>query len=170
MDLIDELRAAARRIPTMGGRVAPEPVASAAEVAEFEARVGRPLPPLWRRVYSEVGNGGFGPGYGLLGLVTGARTDEGKSAAEFVELLQQSDPDDPGWAWPDGLVPVCHWGCAIYSCLDLRSAAAPVVRFDPNGHGTQEGWDGAWWAEAETSGAWLRAWAEGRLAFESPAG
>lgn len=166
MDLIDQLRDAARRRKTMGGRRSPEPVASAAEVAEFERRVGRPLPTLWRRVYTEVGNGGFGPGYGLLGLVTGARTDEGDSAAEFVEeLLGGEDPEDPDFAWPEGLVPICHWGCAIYSCIDLRTEAAPVVRFDPNGHGPDFGWEGAWRREARTSRAWLRAWIERRLRF-----
>ena len=171
MDLIDELQAAARRIPTMGGRANPEPAASAAEVAEFERRVGRPLPAVWQRVYTEIGDGGFGPGYGFLSLVTGAaRTDEGNSAAGFVELLREGeDPDDPDFKWPDGLVPICHWGCAIYSCLDLRSAEVPIVRFDPNGHGPDDGWDGAWWQEAASSEAWLRAWAEGRLRFESPA-
>src|SRR5688572_7984728 len=37
-------------------------------VEEAEALAGAPLPPLLRRLYLEVGNGGFGPGYALLGL------------------------------------------------------------------------------------------------------
>jgi hypothetical protein len=169
MDLIDDLRAAVLRIPTMGNRAALEPVASPIEVAEFEHRVGLSLSPLWRRVYTEVGNGGFGPGYGLLGLVAGARTDEGNSAAEFVELLREPDPEDQQWKWPVGLVPICHWGCAIYSCLDLRADATPVVRFDPNGHGPGTGWEGAWWRESLASEIWLRAWIEGTLKFNAPA-
>lgn len=169
MDLIDELRVAARRIPTMHGSARAEPVAARGEMDEFERRIAHPLPPLWRRVYSEVGNGGFGPGYGLLGLVTGARSDEGNAAVELYELFRQPDPEDAAWAWPQGVVPVCHWGCAIYSCVDVRSGPAPIVRFDPNGHGPETGWDGAWWQEASSSEAWLRAWVEGRLTFASPA-
>ena len=168
MDLISELRTAAQRIPTANGRATPEPVASAEEIAEFERRVGRPIPPFWRRVYSEVGNGGFGPGFGLLGLVTGARNDEGDSAAELLAVFRESNPEDENWA-PDGLVPIAHWGCAIYSCVDLRTEAAAVVRFDPNGHGPDEGWEGAWSQEAEASEEWLQTWIEGRLAFDSPA-
>src|SRR3954464_14202084 len=36
-------------------------------VAEAEAALAHPLTPLLRRLYLEVGNGGFGPGYGVLG-------------------------------------------------------------------------------------------------------
>ena len=37
-------------------------------LAETEARLGFTLPPLLARVYTEVADGGFGPGYGLLSL------------------------------------------------------------------------------------------------------
>src|SRR6476660_8954818 len=30
------------------------------------------LPPFLRRLYTEIGNGGFGPGYGLIGVEGGA--------------------------------------------------------------------------------------------------
>jgi hypothetical protein len=150
----------------MDGRTDPAPLASPEEVRAFELAFGYALPPLWRRVYTEVGNGGFGPGYGLLGLISGAVTDLGDSALPLYRTLRESDPEDPGWEWPEGLLPVCHWGCAIHSCIDLRIPAAPVVRFDPNGHGPYEGgWEGAWRPEAESSEAWLRAWTRGELEF-----
>lgn len=34
------------------------------EIAESEELLGFTLPPFVRRVYTQVGNGGFGPGYG----------------------------------------------------------------------------------------------------------
>jgi hypothetical protein len=39
--------------------------APAEAAAEAESLAGRPLPPLLCRLYLEVGNGGFGPGYGI---------------------------------------------------------------------------------------------------------
>jgi len=40
-------------------------------VATVESRLGFGLPPLLRELYTQVGNGGFGPGYGILGLEGG---------------------------------------------------------------------------------------------------
>jgi hypothetical protein len=37
-------------------------------VTNCEKRLGFALPTFLRRLYLEVGNGGFGPGYGLLGI------------------------------------------------------------------------------------------------------
>jgi len=37
--------------------------------------MGFALPPLLERLYSEVGNGGFGPGYELCGLSGGFAED-----------------------------------------------------------------------------------------------
>ncbi|MGP3934211.1 SMI1/KNR4 family protein [Nonomuraea sp. KM88] len=44
------------------------PVASSEAVAEAEAAIGYPLPSLLRRLYLEVGNGGFGPRGGIIGV------------------------------------------------------------------------------------------------------
>jgi hypothetical protein len=65
----DPLRAvdAARwivRMPTIS------PPATAAEVDAAQAALGFPIPPLLRRLYTEVGNGGFGPSYRLEGVPT----------------------------------------------------------------------------------------------------
>jgi hypothetical protein len=38
------------------------------ELAQAEEQLGFALPALLRRIYLEVGNGGFGPGYGLFAL------------------------------------------------------------------------------------------------------
>ncbi len=46
---------------------APAPLATQAGIAVDEQTLGYPFPPLLKRLYVEVGNGGWGPGYGLLG-------------------------------------------------------------------------------------------------------
>lgn len=67
-DLADDLvvRAAAKAGATTGTLPAP---ARAAQVAEAEALLGFAIPPLLARLYTEVANGGFGPGYELFPLV-----------------------------------------------------------------------------------------------------
>ena len=55
-------------------RPLPEPVSREA-VKVAEERLGFPLPPLLGALWVEVGNGGFGPGYGLFGLEGGHEDD-----------------------------------------------------------------------------------------------
>ena len=146
---------------------APYPPADAAECAAAEARLRFPLPASVRRVYTAVANGGFGPGYGLIGLIGGAPLDTGDSAISLYERWRdEPDPEDPAWAWPAGLLPVSHWGCAIYSCVDCTRPEAPVIRFDPNGHELGTPWGPAFRPEAASFEEWLGRWAAGTLAFE----
>jgi len=88
-------------------------------VQEAEALVGTHLPLLLRRLYLEVGNGGFGPGYGLLGLA-GGHDDQGRTAVDLYRARE----------FPAHLLPLLTWGCAIYSLVDLRDGA--VWGYDPN--------------------------------------
>ena len=123
-----------------------------------EQKLRLPLPSLLRDVYANVGNGEFGPGYGLLPVDDAV--DE--TIVERTLTLQLPDPDDPFWRWPHGLLVVCHWGCNICSCLDCTNPAAPVIRFDPNGHGYGKPWDDAFLTEASSFQGWLEDWLSGR--------
>lgn len=112
-------------------RLPPLRVASQSNVAEAEALIGFRLPPLLRRLYLEVGNGGFGPGYGVLGL-HGGHTDDTRRTA--VDLYRQAHVGPSAW-WPflkSSLLPICHWGCAIYSFVDCSVPSSDVWAFDPN--------------------------------------
>ena len=57
----------------------PQPASpvSAADIDAVEKALGQRLPPLLTEIYRFVGNGGFGPGYGLTGLSGGATDDLG---------------------------------------------------------------------------------------------
>lgn len=96
------------------GPPAPLRPASPAAVAEAEELIGQPLPSLLRRLYLEVGNGGFGPGYGLLDL----------------RDLHQSGSANAGSGHKDMVLTLCYWGCGISSKLDL--ADGQVWGRDPN--------------------------------------
>jgi hypothetical protein len=86
-------------------------VATEADVAAAEERVGAAFPPLLRRLYLEVANGGWGPHEGLMPL------------DRMTERCQQGDLP-AGWlplfAQPDGVLRVAN----------LREPAVPVGRFD----------------------------------------
>lgn len=47
------------------------PPAMEAQLQETEMALGCSLPPILRAVYTQVANGGFGPGYGVAGAMSG---------------------------------------------------------------------------------------------------
>jgi hypothetical protein len=159
-ELIFEAR---RRLP----EDAPRP-ATLDEVAEAERRLGFRLPRLLQRMYTDVANGAWGPEYGANGLIGGARVDVDQGLVEWYQGMRAGpDDEDPAWpGWPDGLVAVCHWGCAIWSCVDCSSADGRVIRFDPNPFGPgSESWAGAWTVERPTLAEFVRDWLTDDLPF-----
>jgi hypothetical protein len=138
-------------------RLPPLPVATPAEVQEAETSLGRRLPPLLRRLYLEVGNGGFGPGYGLLGLRNGHRDDTRRTAIDLYKVRAEWWPQAP-----DGLFPVCHWGCAIYSLVDCSNERGLMWAYDPNPV-PQEELDQALFPQDIGLEAWLERWVNGKL-------
>ena len=81
------------------------------------------------------------------------------NTVELYAMYRQSDPNDSSWIWPEGLVPICHWGCAIYSCVDCKDEKHPVVIFDPNMY--DESWSQCFIPHKDTFEAWISAWADG---------
>jgi len=122
------------------------PPVTAAELAHAEALLGFPLPPLLKHMYIEVGNGGFGPGYGLLPLTNEEdpktlRTDSlvttylmyrALTAEQFAEYWDEHEDEYRLREWPEKLLMICDWGCNIYSYLDCSQPECPVLRLDHN--------------------------------------
>lgn len=135
------------------------PPLTAQGLSSAERQLGFAIPTLLAQIYTGVGNGGFGPGYGLLGLQGGALDDLGHDAITLYCLYRQTDPTDPDWAWPVGLLPICHWGCAIYSCVDCAQADSPVRVFDPNAH--NGAWTRCFIPHKNSLESWLSAWVSG---------
>ena len=130
-------------------------------IAKAEQHLGFRLPASLTEIYTRVGNGGFGPSYGLLGLVGGAVNESGEDAVSLYERFRKLDPDDPHWRWPEGLLPVGHLGCAMYACVDCTSERGPVIWFEPNPHTDGESWDDSFFRLADSMTAWLEAWLDG---------
>lgn len=129
------------------------------EIAEKE--LGFPLPPILREIYLKVANGGIGPGYKILGVNGGQISDEGDSISELYTALGRFDPEDPEWKWPEGLVPFCHWGCAIYSCFDAKKEGYPIVWFDPNMREIGEPMEQQFIPHKSSLIEWLEGWLSG---------
>src|SRR5260370_11569184 len=99
------------------------------DLAQAEAQLCFGLLSFLRRLYLEVGNGGFGPGYGLFPLhdhspslapLTGSLV----AAYLGIRSMSQKDTDedlaDDGRntsLWPQRALTICERGCHIYSCL-----------------------------------------------------
>jgi hypothetical protein len=130
--------------------------ARAAVVEWAETELGYALPSLLRRLYLEVGNGGFGPGYGILGLQGGHTDDLGSTAVELYR----------SWRPREGLLPLCHWGCGIYSLVDCRTGDGEMWGFDPNPV-PEDQIDNALYQEGVGLSTWLDRWV--RLEHHQPA-
>ena len=116
------------------------PPVSEDDVARAETQLGFALPSFLRRLYREVGNGGFGPGYGLFPLDSGsASLDSVVTAYAAMRAMTQQDIDE-NWEdeedkpslWPERILMICDWGCNIYSLLNCSSPDLQMLRMDSN--------------------------------------
>ncbi len=133
-----------------------------------ERAFGRPLPTLLRRLYTEVGDGGFGPGYGLHPL------DVVMKSADWL-AADYTRPLAPAAGRPV-LLELNDWGCAIRSVSDVAHPAAPVYRLDPNVDDPAY-WDtGVRWLdthlypEAASLESWFERWLAGEALFYAALG
>jgi hypothetical protein len=154
-----------RAMATPADRPLPPP-ATPTDLAAAEARLGLTLPPLLRRIYLELANGGLGPGYGIVGVAGGWTTDRRKSIEDLYEELSDPDPDHPGRRWPTGLVPIADLG-GVFACTDTTADAGRIVEWDPeeiDERGADGGWSRSFREVAPSLAAWLEAW------LDAPAG
>jgi hypothetical protein len=126
------------------------PPASWEAVHKAEDRLGFRLPPLLCRLWAEIANGGFGPGYGLLGL-DGGHVDELQRLSLpdlYLSTIEDEGLQDfSGEPWPRKLVPICDWGCRHQSAIDCTTLKGEIVDL----------WDGY---ERRPRGVTFRVWME----------
>lgn len=131
------------------------PPASDEEIAWAENGIGAPLPPLIRELYRQVGNGGFGPGYGIAGLrggkqiykrdfVENVQNSAIEIKAHLRESIAQADSETPDYQieqdkrhyenWNkigiDHLIWYCDWGCNIVTLVDYNKPECSLYSAD----------------------------------------
>lgn len=141
---------------------------TAEEMTDAERTLGFPLHPLLAALYRQVGNGGFGPGDSLLPLCGEPGSDFDSSALQ--EYVGRIPPEgtETWWSWPEGVVPVLDWGCAMFTCVDCRSDEGTVLLFEPNAISGQDV-STAWFVDAGGLAVWLETWLDGCGWYEEDA-
>ncbi len=133
-----------------------------AVIRRVEDELGYRLPKTLRAVFNIVGNGGFGPAYGLLGLEGGALQEDKRDAISMYRLFREADPEDPHWSWPAGLLPLVHLGCAMFFCVDCTTEQGLITWFEPNPHELGESWDDSILVSDVTFEELMAAWMAGK--------
>jgi len=102
------------------------PPAAALELDEVERLIGYPLPHLLRRMYAEVGDGGFGPyqqGFDSIGDGSLERTRRGHLAAGA----------------PETWLELAACGCSLHWFTSLTEPGNPVLYYDYERWDDEEG-------------------------------
>ncbi|MFI6849517.1 SMI1/KNR4 family protein [Kitasatospora sp. NPDC050467] len=145
----------------------PFPPLTAAEIEHAEQQLGYRLPPLLRRIYTEIGDGGFGPESGLASL-------------KPRRVPQWHEPDWPcatTWRtrWPEW-GPPASWlfltrgGCNMQWYVSLLAVDHPVLLWDA------DGWEPEWGEDphdglryaAPSLRHWLWTWVGGGNVWDEP--
>lgn len=136
------------------------PPTSLNTIKAVEAKLGMHLPALLLDMYTHIGNGGFGPGYGLLGVEGSPHASEYAWDPDLGKLGLLGTYNE--WAsyehHPKQLIPICHWGCGLWSCIDASLRTAPVVYVGGAG--------GAYVIHSVSFEEWITAWVAGVDLFE----
>jgi hypothetical protein len=121
-DLRARVQVAPRQAMWKGDKCEPHECATAEQLALVESQLGFAVPPLLRRIFEEVTDGGFGPAHGIFPIASHyAEAGQDETAVGVRDKLAV----DP--RWPSLPLPLCDWGCANWSCLDCRTESGPVV-------------------------------------------
>lgn len=105
-------------------------VLSQENIEKFEQEIGYILPDLLKQLFLQIGNGGFGPGYGLFPLVSSTEENMLDFSKDFVECEFDF--------WKTSHIPLVHWGCGIYTYMDLANPGAKLQVFDGNNYDEED--------------------------------
>ena len=173
--LIRRLKERIRSVPTVDAEAQfgpfcpptrPRPPVSEQTLAEAEARLGFPLPPLVRALYTQVADGGYGPGWGMIQL-TGHSFALVESRLRMDEQnLQMDEENVPEWVWPKRLVEFVNWGCNYFSGIDCSHSSCPVFFYDNDRAGEDTTLADCLSLESDSLEEWLSAWLDGEDLWE----
>ena len=104
-----------RPLPKIGALASPQDVANA------ESLFGFSFPIVVRRLYTEIGNGSWGPSYGFEPIATeGAKPTGNDLVGAYLECISEEHAlEEPLVQWPRGMVTVIGRGCVYYELCDF---------------------------------------------------
>ena len=125
----DLLRELARQLP---GYPNAQPPADRSVIVQAERRLGFGVPRPYVDILTRIGNGGFGPGGGLLGLPPAGYMDPDAPVDPVQFYLEGRACDDARLRTPTGLLLLCCWGAGpsgltTFSYVDALTEGFPVV-------------------------------------------
>lgn len=144
----------------MGQSFTARPPATEEAVAAAETLFGHSLPPTMRQIYRSVANGGFGPGYGMMGVAGGFEDDQRRNIVTRYEWFRDAEPEDPSWKWDPSWIPFCHWGSGIYSVVSAI-APYPVFLVDPGWKEPGDPMESIVFPNDLTFDGWIEGWLYG---------
>lgn len=117
------------------------PPATEEQLRATEEALGFPLLPSLRALYAQVANGGFGPGYGIIGAIGGFPHwsngrckdiadgyNKGRDSIQHIdfaayekELATAGEVELPLGIYPDRFLFICYWGCGIGTDIDCNT-------------------------------------------------
>jgi len=130
-------------------------------VRAAEARVGFSFPPLLVRIWTELQNGGFGPGTGVLGVPPRGYVDDDLGAEDIVAHYLGSVARA---LCPPRVVALCNWGCAIWSYVDCNDHRARVISSE--GADTGDPFSIRYCLSCDSLNEWLSKWLAGVSLFD----
>ena len=108
------------------------PVAGIADVQATNAALGFELPELLQRIFTEIGNGGYRLGPGIVGL------PGGYDCREELDIVTDYNENATYFKWWQQFVVITDWGCAMRSYIDCSIPDGSVYRYDGNGFDSDE--------------------------------
>lgn len=149
------------------------PLLSEMELAWAEHTLGFKLPAIYRKIHGSLGSGGFGPGYGLLGLIEAWGDGIDESVLSIYASCQPPRRSKASKVWPKTMLPIVHWGCTTYACIDCSIPEAPVFHVELGCFEFDSSkWVFSEWSKLENPSLfqWLEEWATGKLTVEGIGG
>src|SRR6185295_9456697 len=130
----------------------PSPLAAPvddAALTDAEKKLGFALPVPLRQLYSQVGNGGFGPVAGIMPL---------KQLVDTYLDLKKNPPGQRGQTWPPHLLPITGTEPG-HDCIDVNSGAMIFWDEEELADGPSDKvWKRSFKPDAADLGAWFEKW------------
>lgn len=146
------------------------PPVSWTAIGEAERELGFPLPPFLRELYLRVGNGGFGPRGGLIGLNSAGLLDEGffTIVSGYRNIRNRENQNPPPFPWPKQVLLLTTLNDRFWTALDCKKLPAPVLCLDMHEYDFNESpFEDFLMPEASSLEAWFEDWLDGKVKEES---